>query len=485
MDSRQRLSSATLVWMLGAALCGCGRGGGAAREVPSGAPTPGDAASDTLSPPSSSGAPDPQVTVAPGASCPLGVGGVVPAVPAGGCPGLCGNGRIDTCVTESACPGPSCQRFMSSDVCDGAVPAGQSCASLGFAGGTLACSKACGLDTAPCAACVQDSRIARCVRLTGVHAQAFALASKNDEVALAWLERQPEGGGELRARFALLSAELEIKQLGDCFGVAAWTSIALAPTPSGWAVALDNNATSGSAVGFYLLDELGRPAADPQPLIPGASRPTLAARPTGGPLLLYGNTASLRDEKGVELWRREVQPGTVEWPTAVYTGDGFLWAGRVGSKRAVTVARLELDGTVSAAGEPVAGDQSAPALVWTDSGAGLVWSGGWARLDRTGALLGAPVALDGAIPGAVSAGDGTIVLMHAEEIAPMNPRGHLRLGRLDATGNFRTPLFPVLWDGHSPVAHAIVRAGNRAIIGQITDNPYEGRRLFLASVRPD
>jgi hypothetical protein len=250
-------------------------------------------------------------------------------------------------------------------------------------------------------------------------------------------------------------------------------------------VALDANTTLGSAVGFYLLDDLGRPATDPQPLIPGVSRPSLAARPAGGPLLLYGNTASLRDEKGVELWRREVQPGTVEWPTAIYTGDGFLWAGRVGSKRAVTVARLELDGTISGAGEPVAGDQSFPALAWTDSAARLVWSGGWARLDRTGALVGAPVALEGAIPSAASAGDGTIVLMRAEEPGPMDPRGHLRLGRLEATGNFRMPLFPVLWDGHSPVAHALVRTGNHAIVGQITHNRYEGQRLFLASVRLD
>jgi hypothetical protein len=71
----------------------------------------------------------------------------------------CGNGQIDTCTMHGRdCPGnnphacdgiPVVERSFS-DPCDGKDLGGLTCERLGFAGGALACTAACELDTSAC-----------------------------------------------------------------------------------------------------------------------------------------------------------------------------------------------------------------------------------------------------------------------------------------------------------------------------------------------
>src|SRR5262245_32747824 len=73
---------------------------------------------------------------------------------------LCGNGSIDArCdnrLPQAANP--------TSEECDGRALGNASCASLGFAGGTLRCRPWCSFDTSQCDPCARSPHLAACNR---------------------------------------------------------------------------------------------------------------------------------------------------------------------------------------------------------------------------------------------------------------------------------------------------------------------------------
>ena len=345
----------------------------------------------------------------------------IPADPptGSGCdPSLCGDGVRDTCTTCVPCwpggpgdpPGPpigdggTCCSD-SQEVCDGDDLGSATCASLGYAGGTLRCGGWCGLDASGCEVCEASSRIDACVRADVDPAQPGALAiatgidaAGQEVIAVAWATHTLGGSGALH--FARFASDLTLIEESPCLATGA-RQVAIARVPSGWLVA------AGTEGGITLvpLDASGGSRGTPR-TIAGARIPILAEREGGGPLLLYveasGNAehAALLDEDGVAAWDVVAFTDVVEsqYGDAVFVGDGFLATQR--GFGGVGVRRVELDSTLGPTSAFAGSSTEYPQLAWMGSAGQLVWadfSGSprlfTARIDRTGAATGAPVLL--------------------------------------------------------------------------------------------
>lgn len=318
----------------------------------------------------------------------------------------CGNGMRDSCERCMPCgPMGDCCETLE-EVCDGALPPGVSCASLGYAGGTLLCGDWCSYDVRGCDGCAVDRRITRCLAApvdTAVP-QHLALAATDTSVGLAWITNASLSvGDEARVHFATFGADLSLVGETGCLPFVDARRVALATTPTGWMLAVETRA------GVF-VSPLGIDGSSPSGarLIAGAATPLFAERPASGPLLTYATGGGLsaqllRDDGSVE-WQTEVLSGSIleyEFGSAVFTGDGFLVSVRADG---VQVVRLELDGTVTSTSMPAGSSTESPELAWTGTEARLSYAafGGpgasmIVRLDRTGAPLGPAVEL-GRIP---------------------------------------------------------------------------------------
>jgi cysteine-rich repeat protein len=130
-------------------VAGQGSGGGSGDGGSASSPTsgPGPSTSSTDAGPGSSGATNPTTSSS-------GDGGAGSAVTVG--PGS----SVSTAdVVSSTAAGPSCGNGVvdGSDFCDGADLDAQSCTSLGYAGGALACTDACTFDASDCTSCGNGS----------------------------------------------------------------------------------------------------------------------------------------------------------------------------------------------------------------------------------------------------------------------------------------------------------------------------------------
>jgi hypothetical protein len=300
------------------------------------------------------------------------------------CPGTCGNGRRDTCQPWQ-------------EPCDGADLGVATCASLGYAGGTLRCLPACGFDVSGCQACEPGPAVAACTSHATAPPDTIAgltLAANEGQLALAFISR---GSG---VHFLRLRADLSLDSETTCLGPARPESVSLAPTPGGWLLAVGT--TSPPAVHLISLGQDGRLRAPMRTMSLTVGGRLLAARPDGGPLLALGRVvdAAVPVSESVMLdpLGNEVTPRLpLEPRLAVSTGDGILVA--VNGNGAV-LTKLGLDGTEGAR-RNLGPTASITALTWTGSEAratfitqGLPEAGGyWIRLRGDGAPLGTPVAL--------------------------------------------------------------------------------------------
>jgi hypothetical protein len=377
--------------------------------------------------------------------------------------------------------------------CDGNLPGVRTCRSVGFEEGSYSCTNTCWNDTRLCRVCGRDPRVKRCLRLDDARPFAVALASRGTDLAMAWIQLAPPAPRRPAwARFALLSPDLEVRRLVDCFGEGAYLAIVVAPTPSGWIVGFITSAPleANTGMALYALDPQGTLVSGPHRIaMPVAVPPKLVARPDGGPLLLYGDTASLRDETGAEVWTRKVSPARGGEVLGAYVSGGFVWAANgISGPSSIIAGRLELDGTFSTTQQPVPAAAYYQAMVSTGTEARLVANGYWLRLDRSGARIGSEVKTPGTThPAAAVLGENVIV---AGRLAPTQTNGdpiegELQLVRLDASGRSATPPFSVLRDGLASAGHSVTQLGTTTIVAQITYGLWEPARLFLASVRTD
>jgi hypothetical protein len=241
-----------------------------------------------------------------------------------------------------------------------------------------------------------------------------ALAASASEIGLARVEHDATCDG---VRFERYSPAPALIAESACLGPCDATSVVVAPTPSGWLLAI----SGWHGLDLLPLDTQGNPSG-PTRSIADAWSTTLAPRGaagavTGGPLLVWGSQSSanqvfaalLRDDGTEELPAVTAFTGDLLLSSgaATFVGDGFLLALRndvvPGPTFASIVTRhLWLDSSLGPVETPLPNwETEYPQMAWTGSEVRLVFGSFgnnavgmyWMRLDTEGAPLDAPQAI--------------------------------------------------------------------------------------------
>jgi hypothetical protein len=146
--------------------------------------------------------------------------------------------------------------------------------------------------------------------------------------------------------------------------------------------------------------------------------------------------------------------------TSVFTGDGFLYAER-DLNLGIIIARIELNGTVSAKSAPFGADTDLPEMAWTGSEARLTYGDFhaqpsglfWTRLDRNGAAIGSTVAIPNHYNRSpiVAAGDDSLIFLGTNS-GVVDESPHLDVVRLSPTGAVVTAPYTLVKDPYRPFA---------------------------------
>jgi hypothetical protein len=207
------------------------------------------------------------------------------------CPGLCGNGRRETCPSYE--PGRRCTDappFIES--CDGADLGSKDCTTFGYVTGELACGPNCTFDTTACSDCVPlGANLASCGDAP-VHfiPAGLAIAGNDREIALAWSEIDPGTGLNILG-FARLSPTLVLLSSSRIVEPALHADqgsgmVAVAPLPSGWVVA----ASGGDTIFTHAFSATGADLGGMTVATNAAGALSsfyLVGRPGGGPLIAW------------------------------------------------------------------------------------------------------------------------------------------------------------------------------------------------------
>jgi hypothetical protein len=440
-------------------------------------------------------------------------------LPPGTCPGmprapvpevcesaLCGNGMIDLCSRCAPCGGgdgedrpflPDSGRccMTATEGCDGAQLNGATCGFLGFAGGALRCGAWCGLDASGCDPCARGEREPRCVgqAVPAVAPAGLDLAVRDGVVGLAWLSGAgPEG--VMGLHFTRFNNALEALGDSGCLALDPPSRVAVAPTPTGWLLAVQ----VPTGLQLASLSPEGALTGTPR-RIPGGQRPQMTARPGGGPLLEWqeprGVMAQLLRPDGAEETPAVVVFATdVEYGNggAAWVGDGFLLVERRLSA-GVAVVPMDLSGRLGTPVFPVGRSSEFPQVAWTGREGRLVYAdfGGtphvrWTRIDRLGNALGPSVQLgrdrEFFNPCPVLAdGDDTLVLLAGYSGGHWLARG-LSATRVGAVGESRTAPFALNRSPGTQSHYRFARLGAELVTAWVEPG-YPGQ-VVLATARP-
>jgi hypothetical protein len=350
-------------------------------------------------------------------------GGILPGTPV--CPSSCGDGVRTTCMAQTLgfCP----PTFVTED-CDGTDFGIDSCTAHGFAGGTLTCRADCTIDDVTCNECpAGEPSLLRCGQapVSAPSPWTVAVAATDAEVGLAWIDFDAESRTTLSfARLSPMLDRIGVTVLDDRVPppanyYTAFNDIAAAPLSSGWVVvACGPSLLSLRAIGADGA-ETGRAVVDVLPAGAFPWSPVLAARPAGGPLLVWGTQEGMRAAVIAADGRSTTAP--VDLPTmdvaglsgasATFVGDAFYVAytiDRLDYQPAQRLVRIGLDGTVERTvdvlvGESLWGPSLAPGasdlrVAWRGSAPGVVgddtatW---WQRLGPAGDPISPRVVVGG------------------------------------------------------------------------------------------
>jgi hypothetical protein len=312
-------------------------------------------------------------------------------------PPVCGDGHATACSGDT------------DEACDGDDLRGLGCTEYGFAGGALACSSQCTVDTSRCQPCGDDARIEQCaaIETSPGHSYGLGLAWRDGLLLVAMAIGPQNALSEADPHpLRLLAFDAELKAIGEPreLGVRQAWIVGLVAVSDGFLLAyLDGWPGRGAPLRTQHLDENGVPDAAPVDHA-GVGSGYLVARPDGGPLFVANPTpehlvgftdgglppanppragqavlAILLDEQGREVWVTRTDAEWSEEHTAgAYTGDGFLLP-LDGHPRPPAILSIDLDGNLapSAWEIPSAGQDgvaSSPQLAWDGSSASVVWS---------------------------------------------------------------------------------------------------------------
>jgi hypothetical protein len=344
----------------------------------------------------------------------------------------------------------------------------------------------------------------------------FGLAASDDQVAAAFVN-QDTMTGTFRLTFTQLTAELALanastlddtSQAGPLYGVALYQA-AIAPIGPGWIVA----ACSDDDVYIHLIDASGRDLA--RTVVSHAMDATmqcqagtlvLAARPGGGPLLLWQTPQGLSASVIADDGRSAGAPLTIAMAgseaavfgaSAAWVGAAFQVAAGLGlfdvGSEAIRLVTVQPDGTsqltadvlvTSIDGTPrIAAGAGDLRLVYPGVPAGPPIGFGliWQRFDPSGKLVQPPAVLTsypdffGQAP-AIALGDDTAVLVDGYAGA------ELAVIRAGLDGSIVTPLRDVVKAPATPLtSYDMVRRGPELVVGWLS--PTTGA-LQLARVTP-
>ncbi len=295
---------------------------------------------------------------------------------------LCGNGKVDSCMTigGGACEtSPGCMMVEVSESCDGADLSGNTCEALGYSGGALRCTT-CALDESDCSVCSNDPRVVQCgeLRTADVARETWSakLGPRGDEVGLLWLENRG-------VRFARLSPSLEVLSSSDCFAghgsnTTVGESLALAATETGWLAA---SVLLAEQVQLHVIDASGNVVASHDVGSPSeVPRALLSPSEHGGALLVTNQEVVLLSADGEELASSAPFPeDELESLALARVGRGFLVAGQfsTATERYIQTWQVDEAGVVTAAPAPLATGAAGPyqvRLVGFDDRALAFWS---------------------------------------------------------------------------------------------------------------
>jgi hypothetical protein len=383
------------------------------------------------------------------------------------CPlSLCGNGHIDTC------PGGD----SLTEACDGMDLGSRTCASLGYFGGTLACTSSCDLDEERCVSCGSDARISVCVRsVAGTAPAGLSLAATTTEIDVAWIESAPDVSRQdmhftrYRSDFTLLSDT-------RCFGPSDASTVGVAALGNGRVVGTLTGSNTDTGGGVYLvrLDGEGKILGS-RTVANEAGSPfgfRLTTGPSGGALVTWiegrpsnqvGNLhAELLAPDGSSAWGPIGVGSNVEFWSAVSTGDGFVLAvqwdqASATTSRSIQLFRLGLDSSLSTGGSIPAVNPARVGLAWTGSEARLWYqapevdpdSGSpndgsqLQRVAKDGTLVGAPVVVETA----EESGPMVLFAAGADTVMLRTAYGIQYLVRLGAAGTAAWPEVPAVQAG--------------------------------------
>jgi hypothetical protein len=312
------------------------------------------------------------------------------------------------------------------ELCDGGDLGGASCATIGFASGTLACNARCQFDTAQCESCIAGSHITRCIHPStdgDAPAQlALAAAANGSEVAAVWLAKN-YGNAAPGLHFARFRPDLSlIAETASCVGPANPIEPAATATTSGWLVALASGSdAAGYEIHLLSFDQAGAFRGDRT--VASGVLPALIPDSNGGALLAWANLPASGTSFTTVHAESVDTSGAATGPIRTvfangsdhgyfagsFVGDGFLFAVHVypdPDHEALQLLHMDRNGGISS-GASVGGSQfGPPSLAWTGSEARLTYevfftttSGSrpgtfWRRTTGSGSLMGDAVLLD-------------------------------------------------------------------------------------------
>lgn len=332
-------------------------------------------------------------------------------LPAPACGALsCGNGVVESCQTCSpgcgivvdagfrlAFPGDAGCCTETTEACDQADLAGNTCESTGWAWGQLRCSPACSLDPGTCSSCAQGLGSCKEGLLDGRDTVTLDLAARGEQLGIAWATNNHD---ELQVHLGLLGSTLEPTLTIPCaFG--GGFSVALTDLPDGWLVAVrEVGGVRLHHLGprFEALGEVGR-------FLVGANVAHFIRGPGSSRALVYDGadfTLEGLDATGrARFTTHGFMPGPVIDTEAVGVAalaDRWYVSARTNAGIAVAV----IDDTGRVLGAPVLPESNVEYPTLAAANGRLVL--GWARfdstlevvlgeLDRDGVLLGAPTVI--------------------------------------------------------------------------------------------
>jgi hypothetical protein len=309
---------------------------------------------------------------------------------------------------------------------------------------------------------------------------------------LAWTAWDDPAG--YRVSFTRLSptfAALGTTVLQTAF---AQVGVAVAPLPVGWVVGVGgDDGQGGTDVSFYTLDAEGR-VVDHITVEGGLIgedgwwNPMMAARPGGGPLLVWQTGDAVRAAVIADDGRSATTPVSIALDPddfitdAAYAGGAFFVTSLEASDSQydapyeLSIARIETDGRATSVVAALPGEVSDyAALVAGAADLRIVYTGFappygehrtyWRRLDGAGAAASPAVELErdpygfGIGARAVALGDDTVVLLDESNVL-------VRVARVTAAGQVTTPAQDVATA--SVYGPAVARRGPEVVFGWIS-----------------